>query len=52
MIVARCDRLPFHYAGAVLQLALWSSWYLVSGWPDKIEALLEEAKNSLEGRVW
>ena len=46
------DRLPFHYAGAVLQLALLLSRDLVPGWPDKIEALLEEAKNSLEGRIW
>jgi hypothetical protein len=46
------DRLPFHYAGAVLQLALLLTRDLVPGWPDKIEALLEEAKNSLEGRVW
>jgi len=46
------DRLPRHYAGAVFRM---TSGYLrrqQPDWPDKIEALLEEAEDSLAGRVW
>jgi hypothetical protein len=45
-------RLPFHYAGAVLRVASGIFSVRVPGWPDKIETLLGEAQDSLEGRVW
>jgi hypothetical protein len=45
-------RLPFHYAGALLRVASGIFSVRPPGWPDKVEALLEEAKDSLEGRVW
>jgi len=45
-------RLPVHYAAAVLRLA--TGWFLIQApdWPDKIEGLINEAKDSLEGKVW
>jgi hypothetical protein len=45
-------RLPFHYAGALLRLAYGISNIRMQGWPDKVEALLGEARDSVEGRVW
>ncbi len=45
-------RLPLHYAGAVLKTAGATYRRQTPGWSDKIEALLEEAKDSLAGRVW
>jgi hypothetical protein len=45
-------RLPLHYAGAVLRVAAHTFRRQKPGWPDKIEALVEEAENSLAGRVW
>ena len=45
-------RLPFHYAGAVLRVASGIFSVRMPGWPDKVEVLLGEAKDSLEGRVW
>ena len=45
-------RLPFHYAGAVLRVASGIFSVQMPGWPDKVEILLGEAKDSLEGRVW
>jgi GNAT superfamily N-acetyltransferase len=45
-------RLPFHYAGAVLRIASGIFSVRMPGWPDKVEVLLGEAKDSLEGRVW
>ncbi len=45
-------RLPLRYAGALLKRAAGLYKSQVPGWSDKIEALVKEAKNSLEGRVW
>jgi len=45
-------RLPHHYAGAALKIGVGLFRYQVPEWSDKIEALLEEAKDSLAGRVW
>jgi hypothetical protein len=46
------ERLPFHYAGALLKAAQGLFRRQVPDWPDKIATLLEEAKASLAGRVW
>jgi Phosphotransferase enzyme family len=46
------DRLPFHYAGALLEVAHGFFRRQVPDWPDKIAGLLEEARASLAGRVW
>jgi hypothetical protein len=46
------DRLPFHYAGALLKAAQGFFRRQAPDWPDKIATLLEEAKASLAGRVW
>lgn len=46
------DRLPFHYAGAVLRRAASLYKRQEPGWPGKVEALVEEAKDSLAGKVW
>jgi hypothetical protein len=46
------ERLPFHYAGALLKAAHGLFRRQVPDWPDKIATLLEEAKASLAGRVW
>ncbi|MBA3616431.1 MAG: phosphotransferase [Rubrobacteraceae bacterium] len=43
-------RLPILYAGALLRLAAEISQG--SNWHDRIEALVEEAKGSLAGKVW
>ncbi len=45
-------RLPLRYAGAILKRATGLYKSQIPGWPDKIEALVKEAKDSLEGRVW
>jgi hypothetical protein len=45
-------RLPLLYALAVLELAANLFRYQEPGWPDKIEALVKEAEDSLAGRVW
>lgn len=45
-------RLPVHYAGAVLKVAVGFFRRQEPDWPDKIAALLEEAKGSLAGRTW
>ena len=45
-------RLPLHYAGALLKTAGAVFRRQATDWPDKIEALVEEAKDSLAGRVW
>ena len=44
--------LPPHYAGAVLRMAVGIYRSQGPGWPDEVEALVEEAKDSVEGRVW
>jgi streptomycin 6-kinase len=46
------DRLPFHYAGALLRAAQGFFRRQAPDWPDKIATLLEEARASLAGRVW
>jgi hypothetical protein len=45
-------RLPFHYAMTVLNRAAGLYRSQVPSWPDRIEARLKEAKDSLAGRVW
>jgi tRNA A-37 threonylcarbamoyl transferase component Bud32 len=46
------DRLPLHYARNVFKMAPNFLQRPQPGWPDKIEALIEEAEDSLAGRVW
>jgi hypothetical protein len=46
------ERLPFHYAGAVLKISFGLFGRQVPDWPDRIATLLEEAKASLAGKVW
>ncbi len=46
------ERLPFHYAGALLKAAHGFFRRQAPDWPDKIATLLEEARASLAGRVW
>ena len=45
-------RLPFHYAGNLLKRAAQSTRRQEPGWPDRVEALLEKAEDSLGGRGW
>lgn len=40
------------YAGALLKRAAGLHKGQVPGWPEKIETLLEEARDSLAGKVW
>jgi hypothetical protein len=46
------ERLPFHYAGTLLEVAHGFFRRQAPDWPDKIATLLEEARASLAGRVW
>ena len=46
------DRLPFHYAGALLEVAHGFFRRQAPDWPGRIATLLEEARDSLAGRVW
>jgi hypothetical protein len=46
------ERLPFHYAGALLKAAQGFFRRQAPDWPGKIATLLEEARASLAGRVW
>jgi Phosphotransferase enzyme family len=46
------DRLPLHYAGAILKIAAGFFINQEPGWPDTITTLVEEAKGSLAGKVW
>ena len=46
------DRLPFHYAGALLKMSFGLFGRQTPDWPDKIATLLEEARASLAGRAW
>jgi Phosphotransferase enzyme family len=46
------ERLPFHYAGALLKAAQGFFRRQVPDWPDRIATLLEEARASLAGGVW
>jgi hypothetical protein len=46
------ERLPFHYAGALLKMSFGLFGRQAPDWPGKIATLLEEARASLAGRVW
>ncbi len=46
------DRLPFHYAGTLLEVAHGFFRRQAPDWPDKIAGLVEEARDSLAGKVW
>jgi hypothetical protein len=46
------DRLPFHYAGALLKISFGLFGRQAPDWPERIAGLLEEARASLAGRVW
>jgi hypothetical protein len=46
------DRLPFHYAGALLKISFGLFGRQAPEWPHSIATLLEEARASLAGRVW
>src|SRR5215208_5025876 len=46
------ERLPFHYAGALLKISFGLFGRQVPDWPDRIATLLEEGRASLAGRVW
>jgi Phosphotransferase enzyme family len=45
-------RLPVHYAGAVLKMAVGFFRRQEPDWPDRIATLVEEARSSLAGRIW
>jgi Phosphotransferase enzyme family len=46
------DRLPFHYAGTLLEAAQGLFRRQAPDWPDRIAGLVEEARDSLAGKVW
>jgi hypothetical protein len=46
------ERLPFHYAGALLEVAHGFFRRQAPDWPGRIADLLEEARDSLAGKVW
>jgi hypothetical protein len=46
------ERLPFHYAGALLKISFGLFGRQTPDWPGKIATLLEEARASLAGRAW
>ena len=46
------ERLPFHYAGTLLEVAHGFFRRQAPDWPERIETLLEEARASLQGGVW
>jgi hypothetical protein len=46
------ERLPFHYAGALLKISFGLFGRQAPDWPGRIADLLEEAEASLAGRVW
>jgi hypothetical protein len=45
-------RLPLHYAGALLEVAPGFFRRQEPEWPDRIATLVEEARDSLTGRIW
>jgi Phosphotransferase enzyme family len=45
-------RLPMHYAGAALREAVGFFRRQEPDWPETIAALVEEARDSLTGRIW
>lgn len=46
------SRLPLYYAGAVLKVAVGFFRRQEPCWPEKIAALVEEARGSLAGEIW
>jgi Phosphotransferase enzyme family len=46
------ERLPFHYAGTLLEVAHGFFRRQELDWPGKIAGLVEEARDSLAGKVW
>jgi Ser/Thr protein kinase RdoA (MazF antagonist) len=46
------ERLPFHYAGALLEVAHGFFRRQAPDWPGRIADLVEEARDSLAGEVW
>jgi hypothetical protein len=46
------ERLPFHYAGALLEVAHGFFRRQAPDWPGRITGLVEEARDSLAGKVW
>ncbi len=46
------NRLPLHYAGALLKEAVDFFRHQEPRWPDTIGAMVKEARDSLAGRVW
>jgi Phosphotransferase enzyme family len=46
------DRLPFHYAGTLLEVAHGFFRRQAPDWPGRIAGLVEEARDSLAGKVW
>jgi Phosphotransferase enzyme family len=46
------ERLPFHYAGALVEVAHGFFRRQAPDWPSRIATLLEEARASLAGSVW
>jgi Phosphotransferase enzyme family len=46
------ERLPFHYAGTLLEVAHGFFRRQAPDWPDRIAGLVEEARDSLAGKVW
>ncbi len=46
------ERLPYHYAGTLLEVAHGFFRRQAPDWPGKIATLLEEARASLAGGVW
>jgi hypothetical protein len=46
------ERLPFHYAGTLLEVAHGFFRRQAPDWPDSIAGLVEEARASLAGGVW
>src|SRR5215213_5216435 len=46
------DRLPLHYAGRLLEVAHGFCRRQAPDWPGRIAGLVEEARDSLAGKVW
>jgi Phosphotransferase enzyme family len=46
------DRLPLHYAGTLLEVAQGFFRRQAPDWPGSVEGLVEEARDSLAGKVW
>ncbi len=46
------ERLPLHYAGTTFKKAADLVRRKAPSWPERVESLLVEAQQSLDGRVW